>query len=266
MEDLCRRIPLVACMILKNLDNQSLMMCKESSRAIQQYLTEDKLVSIRILKEYKNCFVQFQNVWKKVLKKAPIEIVEEFVTLVREFFNPRFPTDDIYDERHKRREKQWHPLWIATLCGHLQLCKYIIEKTGDTNPVRENGLSPLHFAAQSGDLNVCKVIIKEVADKNPKCIDGITPLHLAAQIGHLEVCKLLIKEVADKNPGNHAGHTPLHMAAGKGHLDVCKLICQEIDNKNPENGSNKTPLQIASLKNHWKVVYFLISANNLHVN
>ena len=56
------------------------------------------------------------------------------------------------------------------------------------------------------------------------------------------------------------------MAAGKGHLDICKLICQEIDNKNPESGSNKTPLQIAASKNHWKVVYFLISANNLHVN
>jgi hypothetical protein len=266
MEDLCKRIPLVAGMILKNLDNQSLMICKESSRAMFQYLNEEKLVSVRIIKEYKKFFVQFQNVWEKVVKKASVEIVQEFVTLFREFFNPRFPTDNIYDGRHKRREKQWHPLWMATLCGHLELCKFIIEKTGYTSPLREDGLTPLHFAVQSGDLNVCKVIIKEVADKNPKCIDGITPLHMAADFGHLEVCKLLIKEVADKNPGTNARTTPLHMAAGKGNLDICKLICHEIDNKNPENGINRTPLQIAASRNHWKVVYFLISVNNLHVD
>ena len=266
MEDLCVRIPLVAGMILKNLDNQSLMIYKETSRGIHQYLNEEKLVFIRIIKEYKKFFVQFQNVWEKVLKKASVKIVQEFATIFREFFNPRFPTDNIYDDRHKRRENQWHPLWMATLYGHLELCKFIIAKTGYAGPLREDGLDVLHFAAQSGDLNVCKVIIQEVADKNPKCIDGITPLHMAADFGHLEVCKLLIKEVADKNPGNNAGTTPLHMAAGKGHLDICKLICQEIDNKNPESGSNKTPLQIAASKNHWKVVYFLISANNLHVN
>ena len=70
MEDLCVRIPLVAGMILKNLDNQSLMIYKETSRGIHQYLTEEKLVSIRIIKKYKKSFVQFQNVWEKVLKKA----------------------------------------------------------------------------------------------------------------------------------------------------------------------------------------------------
>ena len=264
MEDLCVRISLVAGMILKNLDNQSLMIYKESSRGIHQYLTEEKLVSIRKIKEYKKSFVQFQNVWEKVLKKASVEIVQEFATLVREFFNPRFPTDDIYDGRHKRRENQWHPLWMATLCGNLQCCKYIIEKTGYANHVREDGLKPLHFAAQSGHLEVCKIIMKEVADKNPKCLDGVTPLHLAAEMGHLEVYKLIIKEVADKNPGNCDGNTPLHMAASKGNLDVCKFICQEIDNKNPQNNSNRTPLQFASIKNQWHVVYFLIAANDLH--
>ena len=47
---------------------------------------------------------------------------------------------------------------MATLCGHLQLCKYIIEKTGDTNPVREDGLNPLHFAAQYGYLEIYEVL------------------------------------------------------------------------------------------------------------
>ena len=78
MEDLCVRIPLVAGMILKNLDNQSLMICKESSVVLCRYLDEDKMVSVRKIKEYNNSFVEFQNVWEKVLKKAPVIIVREF--------------------------------------------------------------------------------------------------------------------------------------------------------------------------------------------
>ena len=169
MEDLCKQIPFVAGMILKNLDNQSLMICKESSRVLCQYLDEDKMVSVRKIREYNNSFVEFQNVWEKVLKKAPVETVQEFAIIAQEFFKPRLPTDD-NDVRHKRRSKQWHPLWIAALCGHLHLCKYVIEKTGDAEPVGKNGGS---VAAESGLLeiyeflmvnlsdNVCKLIIKD---------------------------------------------------------------------------------------------------------
>ena len=288
MEDLCVRIPLVAGMILKNLDNQSLMIYKESSRGIHQYLTEGKLVSIRIIKEYKKSFLQFQNVWEKVLKKASVKIVQEFATLVQEFFdyfNPRFPT-----ERHERREKQWHPLWMATLCGNLQFCKYIIEKTGDANPVQEDGLNPLHiaalygyseiyqflrinlshknpltscgrtpfhFAAQNGHLEVCRIIMIEVADKNPRNLDGVTPLHIAAGLGHLEVYKLIIKEVADKNPKSLDGVTPLHLAAKMGHLEIYKLIIKEVADKNPRNRVGNTPLHMAASKGNLDVCKYI---------
>ena len=243
MEDLCVRIPLVAGMILKNLDNQSLMICKESSRRIHKYLTEEKLFSIRIIKEYKNSFIQFQNVWEKVLKKASIEIVQEFVNLFQEFFNPRFPTDDIYDGRHKRREKQWHPLWIATICGNLQFCKYIIDKTGNANPVREDGFNPLHFAAQYGYLEIYEFLTINLSDKNPPTSCCRTPFHFAAQSGHLEVCKIILKEVAGMNPKSIDGIAPLHIAARMGFgFEVHKLIMKEVVDKNPRNCDGNTLL------------------------
>ena len=133
MEDLCVRIPLVAGMILKNLDNQSLIIYKDSSRGIHQYLTEEKLFSIRIIKEYKTSFTQYQNVWEKVLKKASVEIVQGFAVLVREFFFPRFPTDDIYDgRRHKKKHRIGkdhyqkseiflQDSWLLNLCSYAAL-------------------------------------------------------------------------------------------------------------------------------------------------
>ena len=181
MEDLCKRIPLVAGMILKNLDNQSLMICKESSTVLCQYLNKDKMVSVRKIKAYNNSFVEFQNVWEKVLKKAPVEIVQEFAIIAQEFFKPRLPTDN-NNVRHKRRSRQWHPLWIAALCGHLRLCKYITEKTGDDELVGKNGGSA---AAKYGPLeiyeflminlseNLCKILIKEIYKEKIKLLEWI---------------------------------------------------------------------------------------------
>ena len=242
MEDLCKRIPLVAGMILKKLDNQSLMICKESSRVLWQYLDEEKLVSIQIIKEYKKFFAQFQNVWEKVLKKASVEIVQEFAILVQEFFKPSLPTADINDYRNRRRQDQWHPLWMAILCNQLQLCKYIIEKTGDTNPVRYDGINPLHFAAEAGHSDIYEFLMINFSNKNPALSNGWTPLHYAALCGHLEVFKLIIKEVTDKNPRLFQGFTPLHVAAKKGHLDICKLIIEEGVEANPtaDNGCTHT--------------------------
>ena len=250
MEDLCIRIPLVAGIILKNLDNQSLMICRESSREICKYLNEEKLVSVRKIKEYNNSYVQFQNIWEKVLKKASVEIVQEFAHLAQEFFKLRLPNDDIHDVRHKRRIKQWHPLWMATLSGHLKLCQYIIEKTRDTNPVREDGRSALHLAAQCGDFKIYEFLLVNLSDKNPATSSGWTPLHIAAERGHLEVCKLIIKEVTDKNPRLIRGFTPLHVAAKQGHLDICKLILEEGAEANPTADHGCTPLHLAAAKGH----------------
>ena len=180
MEDLCKRMPLLAGMILKSLDNHSLMICKESSIVLCQYLNEDKMVSVRKIKKYNSSFVEFQNVWKKILKKAPIKIVREFAILVQEFFKPRLPITDDTDVRNKRRSRQWHPLWIAALCGHLHLCKYITEKTGDAKPVGKNGgrataksglLEIYEFLMVNLSNNACKVIIKDLYKEKIKLLE-----------------------------------------------------------------------------------------------
>ena len=257
MEDLCKRIPLVASMILKNLDNQSLMVCKESSKEICKYLNEEKLVSFQIIKEYKEFTKKFQNVWEKVLKKASGEIVQEFANLFLEFFKPSLPTDDIYHYRKSRRQDQWHPLWMAVSCNHLQLCKYIIEKTGDTKPVRDDGATPLHFAADAGHSEVYEFLMKNLMDKNPALPNGWTPLHYAALYGHLEVYRVIMKEVSDKNPRSRQGHTPLHIAAKQGHLDICKLIKEEGVEANPRADNGRTPLHMAAGNGHWDICKLL---------
>ena len=71
----------------------------------------------------------------------------------------------------------------------VQVCELILnnaEATEDKNPFSDDfgrDQSPLHLAAGCGHLEVCKLILQHVQNKNPKAHNGTTPLHSAAQWG-----------------------------------------------------------------------------------
>ena len=130
---------------------------------------------------------------------------------------------------------------MATLCGNLQFCKYIIEKTGDANPLREDGFNPLYFAAQYGYLEIYEFLTINLLDKNPPTSCCRIPFHFAAQSGHLEVCEIIMKDV-DKNLKPLDRVTPLHIAAEMGQLEVYLLVIKEVADKDPRNCEGKTLL------------------------
>ena len=86
MDDLCERFPLVAKMVLNNLDDQSLTNCKIVNRKLNNFIENERFYWIRILKKYVLNFVSFSDSWRKVIKKAPIEIVKELAIASQEFF------------------------------------------------------------------------------------------------------------------------------------------------------------------------------------
>ena len=76
------------------------------------------------------------------------------------------------------------------------------------NPANISGLTPLHGAAQNGHLEVCKYLMNKVDNKNPAENTGTTPLHCAADRGHLEICKFIASQIDNKNPANNQGTGP----------------------------------------------------------
>ena len=172
---------------------------------------------------------------------------------VQEFFKSNF--NFVRSVRSKSCHKSnWHPLHMVAESGHLELFKYVVEKTGDQNPIgsfthydsilggqicrMENHLvivhelTPFHLAASHGHFEICQYIINNIEDKNPG--NGWTPLHEAAKKGHFAIVKLIIDNLTEKNPRDRNGHTPLHMSAMNGHLDICQLIPREIIENNPK--------------------------------
>ena len=55
------------------------------------------------------------------------------------------------------------------------MCKLLIGKMQEKNPVDNSGWTPLHFAAKSGHGEVCKLIAGYIGNKNPMSYDGYTP-------------------------------------------------------------------------------------------
>ena len=55
---------------------------------------------------------------------------------------------------------------------------------------------PIHVASQCGHLAVCEWLMSQGADIHVKCLNGKTPLHYASQEGHQNVSDWLKQQGA----------------------------------------------------------------------
>ena len=257
MEVLCLRFPGVCDMVLSHLDNQSLMKCKISSRELCHYLKDnERCIFERIIKKYASGQKGFSQCWKRVIYRAPIEILKQLATAVIQFSGWRY---------HRRNEKvQWSPLHIAAEQGHLPLVKHVHERIFDKNPTISGllaAMSPLHLVAnrKNQDLDVSSFLINKATDLSPRGgIDRETPLHYAAREGHLKFFKLLFERLDNKLPEDFAGSTPYHTAARCGRLEICKFVFAKTKNKNPVNTYGHTPMHLAAQSGQLEVLRFLM--------
>jgi hypothetical protein len=116
-----------------------------------------------------------------------------------------------------------HPILIAAKKGHEEICRLLIDNSGEKNPSDIFGMTIFHFAAKKGLTDVCKLIIKNIDNKNPAALNGCTPLHLAAEEGHLEIIKLIVETGVDKK-SLFIGKTPLDLAGPLRSYTFYKLL------------------------------------------
>ena len=149
---------MIAKNILNKLDNITLISCKESSRELNTFLENEKTIRLRIVGN----IIGFEKSWKQTIEKNSVDNIKQLALATQKFFKDKTRFSD-----------QWHPLFIAAAEGSLELCKHIIEKTGEKNPsiahqvLSFHGLplptihryTALHFAAEHGCLDIAKLII-----------------------------------------------------------------------------------------------------------
>ena len=273
------RFPHLAEKIFDEIDDQSLVQCREVNKWWQKFIDEPKILSMRIL-EINTCLPKHillkkiqQNNFKKTIKELENDVVEAIN------FDSTFKVDRKNITRGSRRQTQLFAK--AAELGYLEICQILFAHIENKNPKdksarADNGFEKetlLHRVARNGHFRIFKLIVETLPDKNPKSDSGITPLHLAANSnfatiekknlmdgrgwiplhrdarnGYFEICKLIIDTLPDKNPkSTNSGTTPLHGAASNNY-EICKLIMATLENKNPEDTAGITPL-------HWAAEY-----------
>ena len=236
--------------VFEELDNKSLTHCRNLSRICCDFIDNEKFYSVR---KIQGCvrMTEFQLQWNKVLKNIPTQVAKEIFVTVKHFFQ--------YD--WYRKKLQWSPLHVAAEQGQLELCEFIIKKTKDSNPRREDGITAIHMAAFKGCQEVCELMLNNLGNKNPGDNEGVTPFHIASEKGHLDVCKLLIQHIDNKNPSAHDGCTPLHLATDHCHLEVAQLIVESGVHKSPLF-KGKTPLDLVKPRSCWSFYKLLCDDNS----
>ena len=157
MDNFWRRFPLSNEMVLKNLDDRTMVRSQEASRKINFFLRNKKHFWIRIIKSYSSRFAGHEDSWKQVIKNAPTIIVKQLAIAMQ--------AEAEVSKLFAHILWEIAPLHIGVGNGNLQLCQYIIEKTSDYNPKCREGLTPLHFAVEMGDFEVCRLIIEKLEGK-----------------------------------------------------------------------------------------------------
>ena len=82
MEDLCQRIPCVAVMIFENVNDQSLIKSKEASSELSKFMLNERFYWLRIIMKYNKNFLEYQALWKKLLEKIPVDIIQQIADAV----------------------------------------------------------------------------------------------------------------------------------------------------------------------------------------
>ena len=249
IDTMLSKFPAIAEDIFKELDSKNMVKCRKVSVPWQNFIDNQKFIWIRRMQKCSGNMEQFYEQWKLAIRNTPTDHVKELSKLVEQFF---YEIETLsFVSVIPGKKSQWAPLHVAADQGHLELSRFIIQKTRDKNPTGFDEITALHFAAFNGHTEVCRHIVELVDDKHPVDKYGATPITIAAFNGHLEIYQLIADSLEDKNPSDSEGLSSLHLASQRGHIEVCKYIMDKLLDKNPRaiggTSVGLTPYDLAAL-------------------
>ena len=260
-------------MVSNNLDDQSLIALKESSKEVSKSMDKERFfwIRIRIIRRYIGNFKKFKESWMEVLQKTPIDNVRQIANAVQKFFASF--------SYYIVSKKQLAPLHVAAVQGDLQLCEDIITKTSEKNPqggfcISTNVDDDKLFVGTTVEFNI------HVTVQPPKPLATSNTTTASVILHYCELCKISCtgpqsykEHLEGKKHKNKAamampqtcdfykkefGMSPLHIAAVTGNLELWNLILSHVVEKNPKSTNGWTPLHMAAANGHLEIARTIV--------
>ena len=161
---------------------------------------------------------------------------------------------------HLKSNHGWNCLHIASLHGHLNLCKTLIDKHKFDLQVTDNdGWTALHFSAANGSYELLTYFVGIGTDIHLKTNDDLNCLHIAAFYGHLNLCKTLVDNHSfDVQLANKYEKTALHFSAESGSFDLFLYILEKGGEIYRKTASMENVLHLSARNGNFDICKFVL--------
>ena len=155
-------------------------------------------------------------------------------------------------------------LHIAAGCGHLNLCKTLMNKYNvDVQVPDDDGWTALHYSVRNGSYELVNFFADKGTEINLKTNDGRNCLHIPADCGHLNLCNTFINKYKfDVQIPNNDGWTALHYSAKNGSYELVKFFTDMGADVNLKTKNGLNCLHIAAEFGHLSLCKMFIKKHN----
>ena len=120
-------------------------------------------------------------------------------------------------------------LMLASLYGHFELVKYLIDNKAKVTKKDKFKRTPLLHSVRGGQLKIASFLLTKGAEFDLPDSSNNMPLHYACALGFQEIVELLLKAGASPNPTNDWKYTPLEIGFLKNHFGIIKFLLNYVD-------------------------------------
>ena len=163
MEEVLVRFPHIGNQVFQQLDNEDLIKCRKISPSWNEFIGNQKLPWIRMIKKYLHELEFNKKIleeWRKFVKSYNVATLQQIAIKVERFFQ------DNPDEEYPILD----PLSAATLSGNIEIVGKLLENGADLDALN---FDPLYYAAKQQDIATYELLKEKCEGWSPTYFDSI---------------------------------------------------------------------------------------------